>query len=109
MGSKPSPAIRAPVMATGVPKPAVASRSAPKTKAMRTTCMRRSLLSPANESLAGAEDEEEREETQARLRAAEAALARLEELADQDWVREETTARMRDLYQYRRRRFAAPP
>jgi CPA1 family monovalent cation:H+ antiporter len=59
--------------------------------------------------LAGAEGEEEREETEARLRAAEAALARLEELADQDWVREETTARMRDLYQYRRRRFAAPP
>src|SRR5215207_712689 len=57
--------------------------------------------------LAGAEGEEEREETEARLRAAEAALARLEELADQDWVREETTARMRDLYQYRRRRFAA--
>jgi monovalent cation/hydrogen antiporter len=57
--------------------------------------------------LAGAEGEEEREETEARLRAAEAALARLEELADQDWVREETTARMRDLYQYRRRRFSA--
>jgi monovalent cation/hydrogen antiporter len=57
--------------------------------------------------LAGAEGEEEREETEARLRAAEAALARLEELADEDWVREETTARMRDLYEYRRRRFAA--
>jgi monovalent cation/hydrogen antiporter len=38
--------------------------------------------------LAGAESEEEREETEARLRAAEAALARLEELADEDWVRE---------------------
>jgi monovalent cation/hydrogen antiporter len=57
--------------------------------------------------LAGAEGEEEREETEARLRAAEAALARLEELADEDWVREDTTARMRDLYEYRRRRFAA--
>jgi NhaP-type Na+/H+ or K+/H+ antiporter len=53
--------------------------------------------------LAGAESEE----TEARLRAAEAALARLEELADEDWVREETTDRMRDLYEYRRRRFAA--
>ncbi|MBA3636515.1 MAG: hypothetical protein M3514_09325 [Actinomycetota bacterium] len=41
------------------------------------------------------------------LRAAEAALARLEELADEGWVREDTTARMRDLYEYRRRRFAA--
>jgi monovalent cation/hydrogen antiporter len=57
--------------------------------------------------LAGAEGEEEREETEARLRAAEAALARLEELADEEWVREDTTARMRDLYEYRRRRFAA--
>jgi hypothetical protein len=37
-------------MATGVPKPAVASRSAPKTKAMSTTCIRRSLLTPASES-----------------------------------------------------------
>lgn len=57
--------------------------------------------------LAGAEGEEEREETEARLRAAEAALARLEELADVDWVPEETTARMRDLYEYRHQRFAA--
>ncbi len=31
----------------------------------------------------------------------------LEELADEGWVREDTTARMRDLYEYRRRRFAA--
>jgi hypothetical protein len=56
--------------------------------------------------LAGDEGEEEREETEARLRAAEAALARLGELADERWVREDTTARMRDLYEYRRRRFA---
>ena len=41
------------------------------------------------------------------LRAAEAALTRLEELAEEDWVPEDTTARMRDLYEYRRRRFAA--
>jgi NhaP-type Na+/H+ or K+/H+ antiporter len=57
--------------------------------------------------LAGAEGEEEREETEARLRAAEAALARLDELADEARVREDTTTRMRDLYEYRRRRFAA--
>ena len=58
-------------------------------------------------SLAGGEGEEEREETEARLRAAEAALTRLEELAEEDWVLEDTTAGMRDLYEYRRRRFAA--
>jgi NhaP-type Na+/H+ or K+/H+ antiporter len=57
--------------------------------------------------LAGSEGEEEREEIEARLRAAEAALARLEELSDEGWVREETAARMRDLYEYRRQRFAA--
>jgi CPA1 family monovalent cation:H+ antiporter len=57
--------------------------------------------------LAGAEGEEEREETEARLRAAEAALARLDELADETRVPEDTLTRMRDLYEYRRRRFAA--
>jgi hypothetical protein len=57
--------------------------------------------------LTGSEGEEEREEIEARLRAAEAALARLEELSDEGWVREETAARMRDLYEYRRQRFAA--
>jgi monovalent cation/hydrogen antiporter len=57
--------------------------------------------------LAEAEGEEEREETEARLRAAEAALVRLEELADEGRVPEDTTTRMRDFYEYRRRRFAA--
>jgi monovalent cation/hydrogen antiporter len=57
--------------------------------------------------LAEAEGKEEREETEARLRAAEAALARLDELADEARVREDTTTRMRDLYEYHRRRFAA--
>jgi monovalent cation/hydrogen antiporter len=57
--------------------------------------------------LAGAEGEEEREETEARLRAAEAALARLDELADEAQVPEDTLTRMRDLYEYRHRRFAA--
>ena len=57
--------------------------------------------------LAGAEGEEVREETEARLRAAEAALARLEELADEGWVREDTTARMREVYEYRRQPFSA--
>ena len=49
----------------------------------------------------------EKEETKARIRAAEAALARLEELVDEDWVRPETAERMRGLYSFRRNRFAA--
>jgi monovalent cation/hydrogen antiporter len=56
--------------------------------------------------LAG-EDTEEHEETEARLRAAEAALEKIDELENEDWVREDTAERMRDLYEYRRRRFAA--
>ncbi len=51
--------------------------------------------------------EEELEETEARLRAAEAALERIEELKGEEWVRDDTAERMRDLYEFRRRRFAA--
>lgn len=46
-------------------------------------------------------------ESEARLRAAEAALTRIDELAAEDWVREETVERMRGLYDYRRQRFQA--
>ena len=49
----------------------------------------------------------EKEETKARIRAAEAALARLEELEGEDWVRSDTAERMRGLYNFRRNRFAA--
>ena len=49
----------------------------------------------------------EREEAKARIRAAEAALARLEELAAEDWVRDDTAERVRGLYTFRRNRFAA--
>jgi monovalent cation/hydrogen antiporter len=49
---------------------------------------------------------EAREEAKARLRAAEAALARLEELADEDWTREDTLERTRGLYRFRSDRFA---
>jgi CPA1 family monovalent cation:H+ antiporter len=49
----------------------------------------------------------EKEETKARIRSAEAALARLEELLDEDWVRPDTAERMRGLYTFRRSRFAA--
>ena len=47
----------------------------------------------------------EREEAKARIHAAEAALERLDELVDQDWVREDTAERMRGLYGFRRERF----
>jgi monovalent cation/hydrogen antiporter len=59
--------------------------------------------------LLGVEDDgsEEREEVDARVRVAEAALARLEELVDEDWVREDTVGRVRGMYEYRRRRFTA--
>jgi CPA1 family monovalent cation:H+ antiporter len=50
---------------------------------------------------------EDREELRARLGAAKAALAQLDELADEDWTRDDTIERMRALYQYRKRRLAA--
>ena len=48
-----------------------------------------------------------KEETKARILAAEAALGRLEELAGEDWVREDTAERMRGAYRFRASRFAA--
>ena len=51
--------------------------------------------------------EAEREEVAARVRLAEAAIARTEELDGQDWVRSDTLDRVRALYDYRRRRFGA--
>jgi CPA1 family monovalent cation:H+ antiporter len=50
---------------------------------------------------------EEKEDTKARIHAAEAALARLEELVDEEWVREDTADRVRRLYDFRRNRFRA--
>jgi CPA1 family monovalent cation:H+ antiporter len=49
----------------------------------------------------------DREEAKARIHAADAALARLEELKDEDWVRDDTAERLRGLYGFRKRRFAA--
>jgi monovalent cation/hydrogen antiporter len=58
--------------------------------------------------LALEEDESEaKEDTKARIHAAEAALARLQELIDEDWVRPETAERLRGLYDFRRSRFQA--
>ncbi|HEY6761262.1 MAG TPA: Na+/H+ antiporter [Baekduia sp.] len=49
--------------------------------------------------------EEEREELHARLAIAAAALARVDELAGEDWTRDDTLDRVRQLYEFRRRRF----
>jgi Na+/H+ antiporter len=49
----------------------------------------------------------EAEEAQARIHAAEAALARLEELLDEDWVPDETAERLRGLYAFRHGRYTA--
>jgi monovalent cation/hydrogen antiporter len=57
----------------------------------------------------GLEDDgiEGREDAKARIRAAEAALARLEELVEEDWVREDTAERVRGSYRFRTNRFRA--
>jgi monovalent cation/hydrogen antiporter len=59
--------------------------------------------------LLGVEDDgaSEREEVSARIRIAEAAITRTEELDGEDWVRSDTLERVRGLYDYRRRRFGA--
>jgi monovalent cation/hydrogen antiporter len=49
----------------------------------------------------------EREDAKARIRAAEAALARLEEVAQEGWAREDTLERMRGQYRFRTNRFRA--
>ncbi len=53
------------------------------------------------------DDIDEREDAKARIHAVDAGLARLEELVDEDWVREDTAERMRGLYDFRRTRFGA--
>ena len=50
---------------------------------------------------------EEREEIAARVRLAEAALARVEDLREEDWARDDTLDRVHGMYEYRRRRFSA--
>jgi Na+/H+ antiporter len=71
------------------------------------TLVLQGLTLPAVVKALGLEDEglAEKEESKARLYAAEAALARLEELADEDWVRDDTLERMRGLFGFRRERF----
>jgi len=74
-----------------------------------TTLVVQGLTLPALIRRLGVHDDggEEREELQARLGAADAALARLEELAGEEWTREDTVERLRGLYQFRRRRLKA--
>jgi monovalent cation/hydrogen antiporter len=48
-----------------------------------------------------------KEETKARIYAARMAVERLEELAGEDWVREDTAERLRGLYRFRENRFSA--
>jgi monovalent cation/hydrogen antiporter len=50
---------------------------------------------------------EDEEDAQARIRAAEAAIARLDELLGEDWVRPDTAERMRGLYGFRINRFSS--
>ena len=71
-----------------------------------TTLVVQGLTLPALIRRLGVHDDggEEREELQARLGAADAALARLEELAAEEWTRDDTVERLRGLYQFRRRR-----
>jgi CPA1 family monovalent cation:H+ antiporter len=53
------------------------------------------------------DDGEEREELAARREAVAAALARIDELAEEEWTREDTVERMRGAYRYRDRRLSA--
>jgi monovalent cation/hydrogen antiporter len=57
----------------------------------------------------GLEDDgiEDREDAKARIHAAEAALARLEELVGEDWVRDDTAERVRGSYRFRTSRYRA--
>jgi hypothetical protein len=65
------------------------------------------LTMPALIRLLRVEDDSlaEKEEAKARIVAAEAALGRLDELMDEEWVREDTAERLRGLYDFRRARF----
>jgi CPA1 family monovalent cation:H+ antiporter len=47
----------------------------------------------------------EKEEAKARIRAADAAIVRLDELVGEEWVRDDTAERMRGLYAFRQERF----
>jgi monovalent cation/hydrogen antiporter len=73
------------------------------------TLVGQGLTLPPLIRLLGLEDDglAAQEEAKARIHAADAALARLNELSGEDWVREATAERMRGLYEFRRTRFRA--
>jgi monovalent cation/hydrogen antiporter len=73
------------------------------------TLVGQGLTLPLVIRILGLEDDgiDAREEAKARIRAAEAAIARLDELEREEWVREDTAGRMRGLYRFRTDRFAA--
>jgi CPA1 family monovalent cation:H+ antiporter len=51
--------------------------------------------------------EDEREDLEGRRAAVEAALVTIDDLAEEEWTRDDTAARMRRAYEYRRSRLAA--
>jgi CPA1 family monovalent cation:H+ antiporter len=73
------------------------------------TLVGQGLTLPAVIRALGIEDDglDERQDAKARIAAAEAALARLEELVDEEWVREDTAERVRGAYNFRTNRFRA--
>ena len=74
-----------------------------------TTLVLQGLTLPTLIRRLGVRDDgaEAREELLGRRAAVDAALARLDELAGEEWTREDTAERMRRAYDYRRRRLAA--
>ena len=73
------------------------------------TLLLQGLTLPALIHWLGVEEDEEleHEEIEARLRAAEAALDRLDELAGEEWALDDTVERVRGSFVYRQRRFTA--
>jgi len=72
------------------------------------TLVGQGLTMPMVIRVLGLEDDgvAEREAVKARIHAADAALTRIDELSQEDWVRDDTADRLRRLYQFRRNRFA---
>jgi monovalent cation/hydrogen antiporter len=73
------------------------------------TLVGQGLTLPALIKVLGVEDDGggDREDAKARIKAAQAALDRLEELTGEDWVREDTAERLRGAYTFRTSRFRA--
>jgi Na+/H+ antiporter len=73
------------------------------------TLVGQGLTMPVVIRLLGLEDDGvlDREEAKARIHAADAALARLDELRNEDWVRDDTAERLKGAYGFRKRRFQA--